>query len=297
MSRGGGGGRGGRGGRRGGGPQLPWENEEFDARPSELFPAYDPPTAKPLTPTERRTVESFLLLRRQLHDGPLYTSRKLPGPTSVSPSSASYRGKRSAASSTTYDPIRSSRAVADPFTAVPTYSQRFARAERTLPDFSSRPYCPEFVPDELHATFEGRDAERGVISAAAFRGRKTKKRLQLSRITALPTAEDVFGVSSSGADADGRGLWEDEDEAAAAAVGGDPTVRTKMTLEALQRLEEEPAAGEGEEVEEEEENAAEEDQDLEYDDEDAGDYDAENYFDGGDDYDDDVGDDDQGDAF
>ncbi|KAL2761020.1 hypothetical protein ACRALDRAFT_1066592 [Sodiomyces alcalophilus JCM 7366] len=293
MSRGGGGGRGGRGGRRGGGPQLPWENEEIDARPSELFPAYNPPSAKPLTQNERRTVESFLLLRRQLHDGPLYTSRKLRGPTSVSPSSSSYRGKRSAASATTYDPIRSSRAIADPFTAVPTYSQRFARAERTLPDFSSRPFCPEFVPEELHATFEGRDSERGVISAASFKGRKTR-RLQLSRITALPTAEDVFGLNAAGAE--GRDMW-DEDEDEVAAAGGDPTARTKMTLEALQRLEEEPAGGEGEEGDDDDENAAEEEQDLEYDDEDAGDYDAENYFDGGDDNDDDMGDDDQGDAF
>lgn len=262
-------------------------------RPSQ---PYNPPSAKPLTHNERRAVESFLLLRRQIHDGPLYTSRKLPGPTTtVSPSSASYRGKRSAAAPSVFDPLRSSRATVDPFTAVPTYSQRFVRPERTLPDFSSRPFCPEFVPQELHATLEGRDSERGVISAASFKGRKTK-RLHLSRITALPTAEDVFGVNGGAAGVDGE--WGDDDGDAAAGVV-DPTARTKMTLEALQRLEDEPAAGEGDEVDDEDENAAEEEeQDLEYDDEDAGDYDAENYFDGGDEYDDDMGgDDDPGDAF
>lgn len=54
MSRGGrGGGRGGRGGR--GGPQLPWEGDEVDGRPSETFPVrYSlplPPGPSPLSST------------------------------------------------------------------------------------------------------------------------------------------------------------------------------------------------------------------------------------------------------
>ncbi|KAF3356281.1 Multiprotein-bridging factor 1 [Verticillium dahliae VDG1] len=41
------------------------------------YPAYSVPEAKPLTSQETRSVSAFLLLRHQIHDGPLYTTRKL----------------------------------------------------------------------------------------------------------------------------------------------------------------------------------------------------------------------------
>ncbi|KAM0276422.1 hypothetical protein ACHAQH_006774 [Verticillium albo-atrum] len=272
MSRGGGrgGGRGGRGGRRGGGPQLPWEGEDVDARPSELFPAYTVPDAKSLTPHESRSVSAFLLLRHQIHDGPLYTTRKLytASNSAFSSSQKHYGQAQLNAKYAAGGGGARTKANQDPFTAVPTYAQRFVRAERTLPDFGARPYCPEFVPKELHATFEGADGPGG--------GSKKRKRFQLSSIRALPTAEDVFGIT----------LPEDEwDEDA----GEDAT---KRRLEALNRIGREP---EGEEAEMgEDEEAEEEEQDEEYDDEDAGDYNAEEYFENGDDMDDDGGDDDQG---
>ncbi|WYZ44902.1 hypothetical protein EsH8_VIII_000218 [Colletotrichum jinshuiense] len=262
MSRGGrGGGRGGRGGRAG--PQLSWDNGEHapDTRPSELFPAYAIPTAKPLSDLEQANVNALLLFRRQFQDGPLYTrkrtwgmdpmnTRKLYGQEQVN---AKY-GVRT-------------RATADPFTAVPTYSQKFSRAERALPDFGGRPFCKEFFPQELHETLDGDDVAPG----EKRRGGEAK-RLRLSKITALPTAEDVFHMNG---EAEGE-------------VGPDGA---KKTLEALERMGE----GEAEGAEEEwEEGAEEEEQDVEYDDSDAGDYDAENYFDDGDVGEDDGGDDDHG---
>ncbi|KAF6791049.1 DNA-directed RNA polymerase III subunit [Colletotrichum sojae] len=258
MSRGGrGGGRGGRGGRTG--PQLSWDNGEHapDTRPSELFPQYDIPTAKPLSALEQANVNSFLLFRRQFQDGPLYTRkrtwaadpadvRKLYGQEQVNSKYGVH-----------------TRATADPFTAMPTYSQKFVRPERALPDFGSRPFCKEFFPKELHATLDGDDVAPG----ERRRGGEAKK-LTLSKITVLPTAEDVFNLN-------------DEEEN----FGPDGA------LEALDKIQE----GQGEE-EWEEGAEEEEEQDVEYDDEDAGDYDAENYFDDGEFGDDDGGDDDHGGA-
>ncbi|TDZ20191.1 hypothetical protein C8034_v011376 [Colletotrichum sidae] len=256
MSRGGrGGGRGGRGGKQG--PQLSWDNGEHapDTRPSELFPQYAVPTAKPLSALEQASVNSFLLFRRQFQDGPLYTRKRTWG---MDPSNArKLYGQEQV--NAKYG-VRT-KANADPFTAVPTYSQKFVRSERALPDFGGRPFCKEFFPKELHTTLDGDDVAPG----EKRRGGEAKK-LKLSKITALPNAEEVFNMGG------------DEE------YGPDGA---KKTLEALERMPE----GEGEE-EEWEEGAEEEEQDVEYDDEDAGDYDAENYFDDGEFGDDDGGGDD-----
>ncbi|TKW59157.1 hypothetical protein CTA1_936 [Colletotrichum tanaceti] len=267
MSRGGrGGGRGGRGGRQG--PQLSWDNGEHapDTRPSELFPAYAIPTAKPLSDLERANVNAFLLFRRQFQDGPLYTRKRTwgmdPGNTRKLYGQEQVNAKYG---------VRT-RGTADPFTAVPTYSQKFARPERALPEFGGRPFCKEFFPQELHETLDGDDVAPG----ERRRGGEAKK-LKLSRITALPTAEDVFHVGGPGEDGEGGGGPGDD----------------KKKLEALERMGE----GEGEGgAEDEWEGGEEEMQDIEYDDSDAGDYDAENYFDDGEFGDDDGGggDDDHG---
>ncbi|KAK2042483.1 hypothetical protein LZ31DRAFT_556084 [Colletotrichum somersetense] len=226
--------------------------------------AYSIPTAKPLSDLERANVNAFLLFRRQFQDGPLYTrkrtwgmdpgnTRKLYGQDQVN---AKYGGVRT-------------RATADPFTAVPTYSQKFSRPERALPDLAARPFCKEFFPQELHEALDGDD-----VGPGERRRGGDAKRLRLSRITALPTAEDVFHLNDA----------FDADD-----VAGPEGARKK--LEALERMGDgvEGAAGE-----DEWEGGDEEEQDVEYDDSDAGDYDAENYFDDGEFGDDDGGDDDHG---
>lgn len=251
------------------------------------------PSARPLTPREQRSVNAFLLLRHQIHDGPLYTARKLAPTSLTSSSSQKHYGQAQLNAKYANDNASSSarsRAQLDPFTSVPMYSQRFSRQERALPDFSSRPYCPEFVPQELHRTFEGDDAGPGAARAGAA-GKKRKK-ITLSKITALPTAEDVFGINGSGADnewdVDGDIDGHGDDYAQ------DGTTK-KRTLEALESIGAGEEVAEGDEGELDElDDAEEEEQDEEYDDEDAGDYNAEGYFDDGDEYGEDDGDDDGG---
>ncbi|PON25906.1 hypothetical protein TGAM01_v205343 [Trichoderma gamsii] len=174
MSRGGGrgGGRGGRGGGRGGRPGLPWDDtDEPDARPSELFPSfsYQPyvvPTSRNLNATEYNGVQYFLLLRHQIHSSPLYTSKRTSLIDPDAPRKTYGRDQMNAL----YD-IRSKASV-DPFSAMPTYSQRFSRPERALPEWSSRPVCREMYPPELLDTVDSADAS----------GVRKRRKLELSKI-------------------------------------------------------------------------------------------------------------------
>ncbi|RSL77617.1 hypothetical protein BHE90_011391 [Fusarium euwallaceae] len=262
MSRGGrGGGRGGRGGGRGGRPNVPWDTgEEPDARPSELFPPYVVPTARQLATTEKAAVQHHLLLRRQIHASPLYTSKR----TALNDPTVPRKHYGQAQANARFGV--KSKASLDPFTAVPTYSHKFVREERALPDWSNRPVCRELFPSELYDTIDAAVTGGGNAGVKGFKRRK----LELSNISALPSAEEAFGLA---------GDAEDE-------------MQGKNLLERLQALKEE----EGDEIAdlEDEEAADEDDQDEVYDDEDAGDYDAENYFDNGDEFGDDYGDDGDG---
>ncbi|PHH63745.1 hypothetical protein CDD81_5510 [Ophiocordyceps australis] len=256
MSRGG---RGGRGGARGPGrPNVPWDTgDEPDARPSELFPPRLVSMPRPLSSRESQAIQHLLLLRHQLHASPLYTSkRSLHDPTS--PRKLYGQAQLNAL----YD-VRN-KASLDPFTAMPTYSQTFVRPDRALPDWSARPVCRELFPQELLSTVEPQDA----------RGMPKKRKLHLSRVNALPSAEEAFGIAALDADAD------------ADAVSG------KHLLDRINAMRDDQ--GDDAADADEDEVAQEEDQDEVYDDEDAGDYDAENYFDNGDDMGDDYGDGDDG---
>ncbi|OAA46157.1 hypothetical protein NOR_02910 [Metarhizium rileyi] len=260
MSRGGrGGGRGGRGGARGGGrPNVPWDTgDEPDARPSELFPPYTVPIPRDLAATEISAVQHFLLLRHQIHSSPLYTSKRtfLHDPTTP-------RKMYGQAQMNARYGVKNKASV-DPFNAMPTYSQKFVREERALPDWSARPVCREMFPAELLDTVEPED---GV-------GVRKKRRLELSKVSALPNAEAMFGMPSL-----------DDD-----AVGGSG----RNILEKLDAMREDEA-DEGADVEDEEGPEEEEEEDEVYDDEDAGDYDAEHYFDNGDELGDEYGEGDDG---
>ncbi|PKS05972.1 hypothetical protein jhhlp_007805 [Lomentospora prolificans] len=250
MSRGGGGfrggGRGGRGGARGGrsGPPLPWESDEVDGRPSETFPPYSFKSAGTLTDAENRYVNNFLLYQRQIHDGPLYTKKHtIRDPT---------RPKR------IYDQQQrnkqyavKTKATADIFTGVETWSSKFKANERNLPDFSTRPYLKRLFPAELHVTLDGADGPGG-------KKKQGDKKLKLSTVTSLPTAEELFRMH--GAKEGGSGF--------------DAALMKKLELGEVPE--------EGQEEAYDSEAAEEEDEDYAYDDEDAGDYDAEAYFDDGD---------------
>ncbi|KAJ6443148.1 methionine aminopeptidase [Purpureocillium lavendulum] len=261
MSRGGRGG--GRGGARGPGrPNVPWDTgDEPDARPSELFPPYAVPAPRELTTTEKNGIQYFLLLRHQLHSSPLYTSKRasLLDPTAP-------RKLYGQAQTNAHYGVKN-KASLDAFTAVPTYSQKFVREDRALPDWSSRPVCRELFPAELLDTVEPEDDI----------GFRKKRKLELSKVSALPNAEEAFGMPS---------LDGDLGDAAAAGTGG------RSLLEKLEAMHDEDG-DEGADLEEED-GIEEEEEDEAYDDEDAGDYDAENYFDNGDEMGDDYGDDDGG---
>lgn len=241
---------------------MPWDvGDEPDARPSELFPHYAVPTPRDLSGAEIDAVQHYLLLRHQIHSSPLYTSKKnsLDDPTcpkilyGQAQMNARYGVKN--------------KASVDPFTAMPTYSQKFVREERALPDWTARPICRELFPAELLDTVEPEDGL----------GVRKKRRLELSRVSALPGAEEAFGMAS---------LDGDPDETSAGAKNG------RNLLEKLDAMRDDEG-DEGAELDDEE-GLENEDEDEAYDDEDAGDYDAENYFDNGDDMGDDYGDGDDG---
>ncbi|KAL7912770.1 DNA-directed RNA polymerase III, subunit Rpc31 [Trichoderma velutinum] len=264
MSRGGGGGRGGgrggRGGGRGGRPALPWDDtDEPDARPSELFPPCVVPTPRDLTTTEYNSVQCFLLLRHQIHSSPLYTSKRTSLIDPAAPRKVYGRDQMNAL----YDV--KSKASVDPFNAMPTYSQRFSQPERALPEWSSRPVCREMFPPELLDTVDSADAS----------GMRKRRKLELSKVNALPNAEEAFGMPA---------IEGEDDE-------GVP-VNGKNILERLDALRDD----EGDDAADvdDDEGLEEEEEDEVYDDEDAGDYDAETYFDNGDDGGDDYGDGDDG---
>ncbi|ATY58601.1 DNA-directed RNA [Cordyceps militaris] len=265
MSRGGGrgGGRGGRGGGRGGRPNVPWDTgDEPDARPSELFPPYTVPVPRSLTTAESDSVHYMLLLRRQVHSSPLYTSKR----TSLTDPTAPRKIYGQAQKNAVYGV--KNKASQDPFTSMPIYSQKFVREERALPDWSARPVCRELFPHELLETIDGGGASGGGGVDAAPR---KKRRLELSRVSALPNAEEAFNMPSLAADGDAE---------------HGQTLLDK--LEALRDDEGDEAEGDDEEAPEEEE------EDEIYDDEDAGDYDAEQFFDNGEDFGDEYGDGDDG---
>ncbi|KAF4125394.1 hypothetical protein GMORB2_4234 [Geosmithia morbida] len=275
MSRGRGGGRGGRGGGRGGRPNVSWDTgDEPDGRPSELFPHYALPVPRHLTPTETNTVKNFLLLRHQLRASALYTS--LRSETDVDPLRRKHGGATSRGTKTPYG-VRS-RANQDPFTSMPTYGQRFVREDRALPDWSNRPVCRELWPSELLNTIDP-EPDRGNGGGHLVLGddtgdaapRKKKRRLELSRVDALPNAEVAFGMAQAGEDEDGERNLLDRLDALGDETGEDGA-----------DLDDEEGLGDADE------------QDEAYDDEDAGDYDAENYFDNGDEMGDDYGDDGDG---
>ncbi|KAK0742006.1 DNA-directed RNA polymerase III, subunit Rpc31 [Apiosordaria backusii] len=247
---------------------VPWFTDPkdpiiLDGKPSETYPAYDVPKPPILTKKEEKQLDYFLLFREQAHDSALYTE---PPPRTRDSRRRTYG----------QDQINSryadeSKATIDPFTAVETYSKRFERKKRTLPDFSSLPFAKEFFPPELHATLDGLD-EPG---ADRKRRRTGPKTLALSNITTY------------GAD-------ELEDEG----LQGNVQPNFNKALELLENVEKEgeEAFLSGEEddwgnEDEDNEDAADAEAADQYDDESEDDYNAEQYFDNDeDDYGDDMGD-------
>ncbi|AEO67286.1 uncharacterized protein THITE_2116185 [Thermothielavioides terrestris NRRL 8126] len=258
----------------------------LDGKPSELFPPYDVPKAPALTKKEEKQVSYFLLFREQCQDSPLYT--QAPARTQPLGTRRTYGqdqlNKR-------YGQI--SKATVDPFTAVPTYSHKFQKPPRTLPDLASRPFAKEFFPPELHATLDGDDEPSG---SAAKRRRVGPKTLGLSSITSYKTAEEVFLPDAL------QQRQPQKDQAGGADLN--KALQLLNTVEKRQEAGDEEAFLSGEDDDDWVKNNGEDDEDApadedeQYEDESGDDYNAEAYFDGNQDDDDyDEGGDDGGDYF
>ena len=217
-------------------------------------------------------MQHFLLLRHQIHASPLYTARRTALTDPLRPRKAYGAAQANARYAD------KNRATQDPFTAVASYSQRFVREERALPDWSRRPISRELWPKELLDTV---DAAAGNGAGGAGGRPKKKRRLELSSVSALPNAERAFGLEDGMEYEEGEGLGGED---------GDDVARGRAALERLDALGEDEEEKPVEEEENEDEGAEEGDEDLVYDDEDAGDYNAEVYFDNGDELGDDYGD-------
>ena len=151
SARGGGrGGRGGRGGGRGGGigpgrgpPGTNWGDDlhRFVTRtPQENYPEYSIRVPAPITDEEERVVNRYLLFRQQVQDGPLYTRSKNLLGDPVHPSQTYTRDQ--------WNELYQSKnkGTVDPFTAVPSYGDRFRPVERKLPDWSRFPVSMSNAP-------------------------------------------------------------------------------------------------------------------------------------------------------
>ncbi|KAL2255208.1 hypothetical protein VTK26DRAFT_3865 [Humicola hyalothermophila] len=298
-------GRGGRGGRgRGrGGPltngrrsvaqnSVPWTMDSdivLDGKPSEQFPPYNVPVAPALSKKEEKQISYLLLFREQCQDSPLYTQARTWTQTTSTPRTYGQDQVNKRYGQTT-------KATIDPFTAVPTYSDRFQKVPRTLPDLGSRPFAKEFFPPELHATLDGEDDPGAPASKRRRTGPKT---LGLSTITSYKTAEELFLQQ------------QDQQRPAGQATDRGPADLGKA-LELLNNLEKRNEAGDedaflsGEDDDDDwvktagddEDAAAAAEEEDQYEDESGDDYNAEAYFDGNQDDDDyDEGGDDGGDYF
>lgn len=231
-----------------------------------------------LSEIEKKATQHHLLLRHQIHASALYTSKRTLLLDPTAPRKLYGQSQRNALYGV------KNKASLDPFNSMPTYSQRFVREERGLPDWSKRPICRELFPEELLETVDA--APAGVANDDAGTPRK-KRKLELSRVDALPNAEVAFGMVEDDAHyAEQEGEYYDEEAGEVSGAGA------KSALERLDALKEEEVE-EGVEIDEEE-AVEEEEEDEAYDDEDAGDYDAENYFDNGDEMGEDYGDGDEG---
>lgn len=142
----------------------------------------------------------------------------------------------------------------------PPSPSHVTRPQKGRPWLTALPLDKEFFPTELHATLDGEDEED------APRGVKKRRVLELSEVTTLKSAEDIFGQQ--------------------------PLTNQKKALEQLERFEKsEKGQAPDTALDMMEDDYESEEQD--YDDDEDGDYNAEGNFDNGEDDEDDHGDDDE----
>lgn len=97
----------------------------------------DLPTARALTLADKRILQNSKALRNAIHQGPLYTESQRKDPFETKRTygeeqrNALYMANSAQANKAKFDPFE---------TGVPTYSQKYSRVKRTIPQLSGRPF-------------------------------------------------------------------------------------------------------------------------------------------------------------
>jgi DNA-directed RNA polymerase III subunit RPC7 len=110
------------------------------------------PQAGPPSAGEASIVQQYLAVRDRIHEGPFYT---LLGD-----------GMKNGLKRKANETAPTEASLFDPFVDNQTYSSKYLKKRRKLPNLALRPYAVEFFPAELHET----------IGATGNRGANAKKR-------------------------------------------------------------------------------------------------------------------------
>lgn len=269
MSRGGRGG--GRGGKAPGGLDFPWEHDPdidqyLNYTPTELFPVrlsrsevatqanflpllqnVETTITAPPTAAERRSFYHANRLREMRRAGPFYATGDL-----------SKRPSRNAVMTGRVGKAQVGNDSSNPFTSMETYSSKYNKKTRVLPDLKSYPFIKEFFPRELWDVMgiADEESEKKAKADGVDPPKKKRKLLQIAKANTISRLEALEAEEARRAEA-----GEDEEE------------------------DEEKEDGEGQPLETQ-------DDDYEDGESEADDYNAEAYFDNGED---DYGDEDAGD--
>ncbi len=120
----------------------------------------------PLTASEELSINHYQTLRTSIHDGPLYTKAPPRDPATIPKIFGEDQANEIFA--------ERGRTDIDPFVGVPTYTMKYEKKERAMPQLSGRPFIKEFFPQELEGTLDGSDGHGGKVAGA------TKKKLILA---------------------------------------------------------------------------------------------------------------------
>lgn len=268
---------------------MTWEvepTESFTTKPGPLFPKVPQALPKALSGPELDRVNHYRHLRSLIRDGPLYTILDRSQLTDD-------HGKTNR------------RSGFDPFDGMPSFSKRYHKPNRSLPDLSTRSYFLKYFPKELWSTLDPKRQNPAWNTLGPLlpdppgmnTSAKGKRKAHILPTQNPPSKRRHVGTPSDD---------EEEDDVAIAPgrrkraqkrekdVSKDNGQRKGLEAEDDYGPDNEQANDDDQDGEEVQEDSA-----FEESDDGAGDdYNAENYFDGGDDDDfDDGGGDDEGGTF
>lgn len=101
-----------------------------------MLKSYKVPIPAPVTEKERKEIKHYKDLQDQIHQGSLYTqpSKRDPNAPAKTYSEDQFNERYGV----------KSKADVDPFTGVPTYTQKYEQKKRVIPELSGRPFSRYF---------------------------------------------------------------------------------------------------------------------------------------------------------